>query len=122
MTPKRIQRKRTKGWRLPPNTVCVDRTSRFGNPFIAKECRAAGYEGTDEEIKQRCVKAFRAWLCDKDGWLNWDGPESEQAKQVILDALPDLRGKDLACFCKEGDSCHGDVLIELANKPTGENE
>lgn len=31
--PKRIQRKRTRGFRLPPNTVCVDRTSRYGNPY-----------------------------------------------------------------------------------------
>lgn len=118
MTPKRIQRRRTKGWRLPANAKCVDRSTRFGNPFTVKGCREAGYEGTDTEIKQRCVKAFKAWLCDKNGWLNWCGPEAEKAKQAILDGLPSLRGKDLACFCKDGDVCHGDVLIELANTPT----
>ena len=26
-----------------------------------------------------------------------------------------LRGKNLACWCKIGDPCHADVLIELAN-------
>jgi len=31
----RIQRKRTKGFRLPPNTVCVDRSTKLGNPFGA---------------------------------------------------------------------------------------
>jgi hypothetical protein len=31
--PIRIQRKRTKGWRLPPNTICVCRPGKFGNPF-----------------------------------------------------------------------------------------
>src|SRR4051812_23870209 len=33
MTPQRIQRKRVTGWRLPDNTVCVGRPSRWGNPF-----------------------------------------------------------------------------------------
>jgi hypothetical protein len=31
--PQRIQLKRTKGWRMPANTVKVDRTTIFGNPF-----------------------------------------------------------------------------------------
>jgi hypothetical protein len=116
MTPKRIQRRRTKGWRLPPNTVVVDRTSRFGNPFTAKDCRAAGFQGTDEEIKARCVEAFRVWL-GPFWYENWQGEESKRRRQAILNGLPRLRGKDLACFCKEGEVCHGDVLIELANKP-----
>ena len=34
--PKRIQRRRTKGWRKPENTVIVDRTSRFGNWYRAE--------------------------------------------------------------------------------------
>jgi hypothetical protein len=33
--PIRIQRKRTKGWRMPPNTVYVGRPTRWGNPFGA---------------------------------------------------------------------------------------
>lgn len=31
--PVRLQRRRARGFQLPPNTVCVDRTSRWGNPF-----------------------------------------------------------------------------------------
>jgi hypothetical protein len=27
-----------------------------------------------------------------------------------------LRGKDLGCWCKPGEACHADVLIEIANK------
>jgi hypothetical protein len=26
-----------------------------------------------------------------------------------------LEGKNLACFCKESEPCHADVLLELAN-------
>jgi len=33
--PKRIQRKRTKGWRMPPNAVYVGRPSRWGNDWMA---------------------------------------------------------------------------------------
>lgn len=114
--PIRVQRKRTKGYRMPPNTVSVTRPGRFGNPFRPRECRAAGYEGTDAEIKRRCVEAFRAWLTHKDGWLNWMGPEAEAAKKAIMDGLPELRGKNLACFCNLGDPCHADVLLDLANR------
>jgi len=38
--PKRIQRRRTKGWKMPENTVCVTRPGMFGNPFKTKN-RAA---------------------------------------------------------------------------------
>jgi hypothetical protein len=33
MKPIRIQRKRTKGWKMPENTVYVGRGSKWGNPF-----------------------------------------------------------------------------------------
>jgi hypothetical protein len=33
MKPKRIQRKRTKGWRMPQNATYVGRPTRWGNPF-----------------------------------------------------------------------------------------
>jgi hypothetical protein len=28
----------------------------------------------------------------------------------------DLRGKNLACWCKIGEPCHGDFLLKLANE------
>jgi hypothetical protein len=31
--------------------------------------------------------------------------------------LQELRGKDLACWCKVDQPCHGDILIKLANEP-----
>lgn len=42
MKPVRVQRKRTKGWVMPENTVYVGRGSAFGNPFRMSECRDAG--------------------------------------------------------------------------------
>lgn len=28
----------------------------------------------------------------------------------------ELRGLDLACWCKESDRCHADILLEVANE------
>lgn len=131
--PMRVQLSRKKGWRMPPNTVRTARPGKFGNPFTAAGCRDAGYSGTDRAIAARCVAAFGAWLGPY--WRNnWDGPESEVARAVVLSELPTLRGKNLACWCRlcaghrDGkpfdvecpvcDPCHVDVLGPLAN-PTG---
>ena len=116
--PVRLQRSRRKGSKLTsPNglpVVCVTRGTRFGNPFTPKGCRDAGYTGTDAEIKARCVGAFKGWLGPH--WRNnWDGEESEKARDALLAGLPSLRGKNLACWCGKG-PCHADVLLELANK------
>jgi len=35
----------------------------------------------------------------------------------ILDHLRELRGKNLACWCKAGTPCHADILLRLANVP-----
>ena len=32
--PQRIQLSRRAGWKMPPNTVKVDRSTKWGNPFI----------------------------------------------------------------------------------------
>lgn len=103
--PRRIQRRRTKGWRMPPNTVSVCRPGKFGNPFAV----------TDERTQAEAVAAFRTWL-------TVDGCTAglPERKQQILESLHELRGKNLACFCKEGTPCHADVLLELANeRPNG---
>jgi len=28
----------------------------------------------------------------------------------------ELKGRDLACWCKPDESCHADVLLEIANR------
>ena len=116
--PARIQLSRAKGWRMPPNTVKVDRSTKWGNPFTVAGCREAGYLGTDAEIAARCVEAFRVWLGPL--WRNnWQGPDSEAARSAILDNIADLRGKNLACWCPPGSPCHADILLEIANAKPG---
>jgi hypothetical protein len=118
--PKRIQRKRTKGYKLPARTLCVSRPSIWGNPYSL-----AGFG-------ELSLPLFRNTLLGI-----WDGS--------LLDSRPDLlsRAYDLhkawqrqfrhrhpldvlrqtlpnydfvACWCKESDDCHGDDLIELGTR------
>jgi hypothetical protein len=93
--PERVRLSRTKGWRMPPNTVKVDRTTRFGNPF------QAGADGDDS--RAYLVQLFREHLA-----------RPEQSA-LIADIRASLRGKNLACWCLLDGPCHADVLLEIAN-------
>lgn len=108
----RIQRRRTKGWRMPANARCVTRPGIYGNPFTVAAAREAGYRGTDAELARWCVDLFRRWVTTGKVW---DGPVAEAARAKLLAGLPTLRGKDLCCYCEAGSPCHADVLLELAN-------
>ena len=110
--PERIQLRRAKGWRMPPNTVKVDRTTRFGNPFIV------GKHGPRAE----CVRLFDM-LMSGMVCLSIDR-ECIDAQKALLDRLraekrngfPSLRGKNLACWCPVGAPCHANVLLSIANE------
>jgi hypothetical protein len=100
--PERIQLKRTKGWRMPPNTVVVARPSKWGNPYIVGE---SGVATADE-----CVALYREWMC---GCCKY--PLSRWQRDALREQLHELRGKNLACWCPIGSPCHADVLLEIAN-------
>lgn len=53
--PRRIQRKRSKGWRMPENTVYVGRPGRFGNPFRPMFAK-------DETSVLEAKIRYRVWL------------------------------------------------------------
>ena len=115
MKPIGVQLQRKKGWRKPPNTIVVARPSIFGNPFTVKQLRELGSAAPDIDCARYCVEAFRTWLGPK--WETvWCGRESAARRAKLLEAIPKLRGKNLACWCKIGMPCHRDVLLELANK------
>jgi hypothetical protein len=118
--PVRIQRRRTKGWRKPDNCVIVSRPSRFGNPFTIAMAYELGYADSGDQTTARkaVVGAFREWLAGNR--FMWQSEEGDAARQRILDGLPALRGKDLACTCPlpeagQPDHCHAAVLLTLAN-------
>jgi hypothetical protein len=95
--PKRIQRKRIKAWKMPPNTISVCRPGTWGNPHKV-EGRITDFDAVamfeDDLINMR--------LKDRKG-------------TPLLLRVHELRGKNLACFCKEKANCHGDILLAYAN-------
>ena len=107
--PDRIQLRRTKGWRKPPGAIVVARPTVWGNPFRAMPEAHA----TDAGARAAAVTAFRAWLLCKD-WFDFTA-ELEPSRRAILDGLPELRGRDLACWCPLDQPCHADVLLAMAN-------
>jgi hypothetical protein len=112
--PRRIQRRRTKGWRKPESTVIVTRPSRFGNPFKLSSGREMGYI----DVREAAVEFYRLWLAGDR--FQWQAEEADSRREQILAGLPSLRGKDLACYCPEGAACHADVLLAKANLPEAE--
>jgi hypothetical protein len=119
--PRRIQRRRTPGWRKPDNCVIVSRPSRFGNPFTVADCLEAGFATTTEEARQVVTQQFREWLAGE--LAGGPGPEgtswSRERRDWIRAHLPDLNGRDLACYCPlpepgQPDHCHAAVLLRLA--------
>ena len=110
-TPRRIQRRRIKGWKMPPNTVYVGRRSKWGNPFRWTYYRDRG--GYRPDIARRIVtEVFRDCLAGNDEPRN---PDYRNRINWIRDHIAELRGKNLACWCPLDQPCHADVLLEIAN-------
>jgi hypothetical protein len=95
-TPRRIQRKRSKGWRMPEGAVYVGRPTVWGNRYRVGKGDGIGIVSTADEA----VASFRRM---------WDAPHQ---RAYIREQL---RGKDLACWCPLDKPCHADVLLEVAN-------
>ncbi|MGA2440312.1 MAG: DUF4326 domain-containing protein [Tepidisphaeraceae bacterium] len=109
----RVRLCRKKGWRMPANTVKVDRTTKWGNPFRIGEQHLHPIRREMILIadKQTAVDAFKDYL------------RSDAGRTIAQDASRELRGKNLACWCKEGQQCHADALLAVANQsPTPSKE
>ncbi len=76
---------------VPAGAVYIGRPSKWGNPFVI------GKDGDREEV----IAKHRQWLL---------------AQPALVEAAKcELVGKDLVCFCAPK-SCHGGVLLEVANE------
>lgn len=70
--------------------VYIGRPSKWGNPFVI------GKHGSREEV----IEKYKNWLLNN---------------KILMLSLPQLKDKILGCWCAPL-ACHGDVLLELANK------
>lgn len=121
--PERVQLRRTKGWRMPPNTVKVSRPGKWGNPFTVDGYYDAGYSGSLTVARRACVDEFRGWLTQtRSSWggsippLHLHYPGDAKGTTRTPPDVSSLRGKNLACWCPLDQPCHADVLLELANR------
>lgn len=112
--PKRVQRKRTAGWRMPEGAVYVGRPTVWGNPFTIAAAteyyRDFGQPDNGDTPREIAVRWYREWLAGE----HYD-PETNNRRIYIVSKIARLRGKTLACFCPLDQPCHADVLLELAN-------
>jgi len=76
---------------MPAGAVYVGRPTRWGNPYRVQDYGRA-----------EAVRLHEASLTNLAPAL--------QAAHVA-----GLKGRDLACWCREGDLCHADTLLCLAN-------
>lgn len=70
--------------------VYIGRPSKWGNPY------EIGKDGTRAQV----IEKYRDYL--------HNSPE-------LMEALPELEGKILGCWCKPK-ACHGDVLVDEVQK------
>ena len=105
VTPVRVQRRRTKGWRMPDSTIYVGRPTKWGNPFAVGSMK--------NPLGIKVVDLRHAFVLYRS--LASDNPK------LVAAAQAELRGRNLACWCPvevyvmDG-HCHADVLLEIANE------
>ena len=118
--PKRIQRKRTKGWRMPEGAVYVGRPTKWGNPYRIDRLSAHEYVGLTPDGSEAAdgwgARNFAAkWAVDMFSLHIGPMGNYEYGDEELADLHQSLAGRDLACWCPLDQPCHADVLLEVAN-------
>lgn len=84
--------------------VLISRPSQWGNPFVI------GDDGTRNDV----LRKHKEWLDTGKSFGNKKA--TAERRQWILSHVHELKNKVLGCWCEQDEVCHGDYLIELANK------
>lgn len=119
-TPKRVQRKRSAGWRTPlcgcgcgRKAIYVGRPTIWGNPYrivrdaydlwrIIRDGETLAIVRSAQDAHTIAVVLYR---------------EHASSAAIRLRALHTLAGHDLMDWCPLDQPCHVDVLLELADCP-----
>lgn len=118
--PRRLQRKRTAGYRMPKDAVYVGRPTKWGNPYRVVRATGGGYHiaGPSGELPARFAGQNYAV---HDAVAHFEHALKDARLGVTLfDVSNELRGKDLVCWCPlpkpgELDMCHAAALLRIAN-------
>ncbi|WP_276200245.1 DUF4326 domain-containing protein [Chelatococcus sp. XZ-Ab1] len=135
--PRRHQRSRAKGARLPEGVVYVGRPSKWGSPFdIRSPAVTAMLHHAIERTKEQYRSAPRQWRrwmprtaknrqwAAKELYRSWLLGTLDELPEPVRTALPaqlpvppsieeiaaELGGREIACWCSVDAPCHGDVL------------
>jgi hypothetical protein len=128
--PQRYQlSRRPGGAQLPEGTVNVARPTMWGNPWkvVASGglylvegpgqffCPAEDYR---PDAHVFAVRLYREWLDSGTGapalLAAGPKPDLEQRRQRIVQELPTLVGRHVACWCPTELACHGGILLRRA--------
>lgn len=120
--PIRIQRKRTRGWKMPENTVSVTRPGHFGNPF--KVGHRYKWGGLGRSGIDTLMIYMESYVEDKRFTTIESNQQAIEWYEIYLEKYPELvekikmelKGKNLACFCSLENDCHADILLKIANQ------
>lgn len=115
--PKRVQMSRQRPWRVEhPDAVIIARPSKWGNPVKIEGAEpnltvsVNGFPAWEDKFttmaqaRSHAVRAYRWQLLNHPNVIGYTPGEVRAV----------LAGKDLACWCKTTDPCHGDVLLSIA--------
>ena len=108
-TPKRIQRRRTAGWRMPEEAVYVGRPGKWGNPYCPCRRYECNWMAADSPAHAVALYEEAIRLNDAGDRFHRECPTSAAIRAELV-------GKDLCCWCPEGQPCHADVLLRIANE------
>ena len=77
--------------------IYIGRPSKWGNPYKVAS-------NAPREVFEHAVDRYRSDLV------------AGKLRFTVDDVVSELRGHDLACWCRPGAACHGEVLLEIANQ------
>lgn len=138
--PVRLQLSRRKGYDLQAESLAVNglpavsvaRPHRFGNPFRIGDTvtiterimtpRSASEPDPDlsgrkyrieEAVRTKRIETSADAVSILAAAIEWNDPIFPTKFDIIFE----LEGKNLACWCRPGEPCHADLLIDIANGP-----
>lgn len=118
--PVRVQLQRTKGWRMPPNTVSVARPSVWSNPYrvdvYGRSLALALFENSAQGYwDPNLIATISDELAATTYRLHCEWRARHHRHNPMETARIVLRGFNLACFCKADEPCHADFWLRVAN-------
>lgn len=140
MKPIRIQRRRTAGYKLPPNCISVTRPGKWGNPFKSIDGQVYVAEPSTGKRRtawkmicpgdtERAIDLFTYIVTGKFQPGQEDFGIEDRDYDILIEHFlrfrsqdwSEIRGKNLACWCCLECACHADILLKYANDKTSKH-